>query len=71
MKVQFAEYNGCFNINLEPENKEETIQLVRLGINKTKELRGIYVDAYNNKTLEASIVIGKKKNPITQVGRIK
>lgn len=68
MIVKFNEYNGCFNINLIPKNKEETIQLVRLGINKTKELKRIYVDAYNDKTLEAFIVIGKKKKPITKIG---
>ena len=61
MQVKFYEYDGCFGIDLTPETGEEIIQLVRLGLNKTKELSGIYVNAYRDKTLSASIVIGKKK----------
>jgi len=68
MLIKVEEYEGCFGLDLTPETQEDIIVLVRLGINKTKELRGVFVDAYNDKTLSASIVIGKKKNPITKVG---
>jgi len=57
MKVEFTENGGCFAIALTPENDKEIVSLVRLGINKTKEVRGIYVSAYEDGKLAAAIVL--------------
>ncbi len=67
MKVQLAEHSGCFEISLEPETPKEVAQLVRLGVNGTKEVRAISTTVGNDLSVNAWLVLGKRKQPRSQV----
>jgi hypothetical protein len=61
MKVQIEEYGAVFSFNFEPESIADAAMLVRLKLNGTKELKGIWVTAHEKGTIEGSISIGKRK----------
>jgi hypothetical protein len=70
MQVNFIEYEGCFSIEMTPETPKETIELVRLGINKTKEVRGVYVTAFKGSDkVIASVILGKQKRSSNEIGK--
>ena len=54
MKVTLHEYNGCFSIELKPEDQEDAVKLVRLAINKTKKLRSVSVNAHRDNTITST-----------------
>lgn len=62
MKAELTEYGGCFSLDLKPESMEEQVLMARLGLGHKKELRSVNVYAYSNKTIGASVVIGKRKD---------
>ena len=68
MKAKLIECNGCFDLGLIPENEQEIVQLVRLAINKTQRIR-TYVEAYNDLSLSASVVFGKKRNTTSTINK--
>lgn len=61
VKVEVREYEGCFGIDLTPETIEEAALLIRLGINGTLELRSLNAAAHSSGRIDASLVIGKRK----------
>jgi len=74
MKVNFEEYGACFSISLVPETADEVIDLVRLGMLHTKELRSVNVHmpakqraAGSSRQPSANIVLGKIKNDLNHV----
>jgi hypothetical protein len=68
MKVAyFEEYDGCFSVGFEPETIEETAKLIRFKANATKDLRGIYFNAYKTHKIQASLVIGKRKRQTSSI----
>lgn len=60
MRVELHEYDGCFEISLVAETVEEAAQLVRMGMNTTKELRYQRTYAYQS-GISADVVLGKSK----------
>jgi hypothetical protein len=78
MKVIFEEYGGCFSINLTPETAREVMDLTRLGMLSTKELRHLSVivpvaqrQPAQQREMNAQIVLGKNKKDVDTVPRIK
>jgi len=69
MKAKIEEFGACFSIYFEPETMEDQVALVRLGFNHTKELRGVYVDAYEYGKINSSVVIGKRKDNSCRISR--
>jgi hypothetical protein len=67
MKAELKELNGCFSLDIEPETMEEQVALARLAINRTKNRTEVYVDAYSDNVLTASIIMSKKSKPITSL----
>ena len=61
MKANIEEYEGCFSIDLEAENKEEVVQIVRLSLNRTKQLRGVFSQFFKGGHCTLSCTIGKKQ----------
>lgn len=61
MKVTINEYNGCFEISLEPENMEEQSKLIRLGMNRTKVLKSLSTNVWQDLKTNTHIVVGKSK----------
>jgi hypothetical protein len=51
MKVQIEEYGAVFSFNFEPESIADAAMLVRLKLNGTKELKGIWVTAHEKGTI--------------------
>jgi hypothetical protein len=70
MKVEVNEYEGCFAIDLEPENLEDAVFLIRMGMNATKEIRTIacYV---STSCISGSVVLAKRKNDSSLIPKIK
>jgi len=69
MKAEIEELEVCFSIKLEPEDMDDQIKLVRLGFNHTKEIRSVYVGAYKDLSMGGAIVLGKRKDSTSIIGR--
>jgi hypothetical protein len=67
MKVQIVEYEGRFGLEIEPETVADASILVRLKINGTKEILGIYAEALRGGTMNGYIVIGKRRQVRSEV----
>jgi len=70
MKVRVEEFDGCFGFNFIAENMQDAVDIVRFGLNHTKEVRnagsnvGRYLhsnDAKNDRNFTMYITIGKRK----------
>jgi hypothetical protein len=70
MKVEVTEYQGCFSIDLSAETIAEAAKLTRLGMNSTKELRGLDAYASENGTFTASCVVAKARKATSQIPRL-
>lgn len=62
MTFTFTEHQGCFEIALTAETQKEALQLVRFGLNKTKEVRHLSTYVGGEEAM-ASVIIGKKRQP--------
>jgi hypothetical protein len=78
MKVTFEEHGGCFSIDLTPESAREVMDLTRLGMLTTKELRHLSVQVpvaqrqpAQQREMNAQIVLGKSKKDTDTVPRIR
>ncbi len=71
MKVTLNEYEGCFGIDLSAETMLEASQLVRLGMNTTKELK--FNKCYVNKdgTFSSSTIIAKHRRAGSEIPKRK
>lgn len=69
MKAKIAEYEGCFQIELDAETLEDAALIVRLGRNRTKELRSLNATASPSGGFVVSLVIGKRKDASSLVSR--
>lgn len=70
MKAVLIEYDGCFSLELTAETPQESISLVRFGINKTKEVRSIWVNAKRGSDhMEAHIVLGKRRKVSSSINQ--
>jgi hypothetical protein len=67
MKSLIKEWDGCFEIILKPETMEEQAQIIRMGMNATKEIRSFSSDINRNLTVGGYIVLGKKKRTRSSV----
>lgn len=70
MKANLIEYDGCFSVYLVAETPEESISLVRFGINKTKDIRSMWVNAKRGSDhMEANIVLGKRRRVCSNINQ--
>jgi len=69
VKCEVTEYPGFFGVELTPETIEEAAVLIRLGMNATRELRYVGAAARSDKTIDASITIGKAKRGASAIAR--
>jgi len=68
MKANIEEYNGCFSIDLEAETKEETVQIVRMSLSHTKQLRGVCASFSRDGECWLSCTVGKKQKAVSSIG---
>ena len=61
MKIRLAEHGGCFSFEMEAETLADAAQLARLAVNGVKQVRGIYVHARTDLTMDATVVIAKRR----------
>lgn len=66
MKVEFTEYDDCFEVAFEAETVAETLTLVRFGLGAKKDLRWTSAYAFTS-AAKAYINIGKRKEPFSEV----
>lgn len=59
MKVNVNEFGSQVEIHMEAETKEDAAQLVRLGMNTTKEMLYIRSDVYSTGTVSSTVCIKK------------
>lgn len=67
MKIEMREHDGCFEFCFEPETMDDSVQLVRFGLNATKDVRSKQVCAYQDGALRGYLVIGAKKSKINSI----
>lgn len=67
VKVTLMEHKECFSIVMDPESVKDAAVLVRLKMNGTKEIRGLYAECYGDGSISGSVVIGKRKQNIFSV----
>lgn len=58
MKVGINERTGIIEISLEAESKEDVVQLVRLGMNSTKQLKLCRTEVYKSGGVHTYIHVG-------------
>lgn len=71
MKANFTEHNGCFGLDLTPENDVEKNGLIRFAMNRTEELRFGETFVNQDGTVSASLVYGKSKRASSAVTKRK
>jgi len=71
MKVDFSEDPNGFWLTLTAETKEETVSLVRYGLNRTKVLRYAEVFALKGESVVAQISLGSRKDSSSTVAFVK
>ncbi len=71
MRVEVQEYEGCFGIDLKPENLEDANFLVRMGMNSTKEIKTIACYATVISGICGAVVVAKRKVPSSLIPKVK
>jgi len=61
VKAKLNEYKHCFEISLEAETARDIAQLVRMGMNSTKELKSVATDVYSDATVVSYLIVGKRQ----------
>lgn len=61
MKIIFNEYDGCFALDLEAENKQEAALLTRMGMNARDKINHFSVAVSQAGEFSASVVFAKSK----------
>ncbi len=69
MKAKIIEHRGCFEISMTAESMEDAVQITRIGMGATKELRECWAYVGENQSPFASVVLGKYKNMSSEVKR--
>lgn len=69
MKVTVSEYEGCFGIEMQAETMEDAAFLMRLGMNRTSELRSAESYVGKSGSFDGCVVIGKRKQVTSTVPR--
>lgn len=67
MKIQFAEYEGCFSFDLEAETMQEAALLTRFSMNRSKEVRHAESIVTSAGGFEAFVTIGKIKKTTSAI----
>lgn len=71
MKAEALEFDGCFSIRLIAETMEEAAVLVRMGMNRTDEIRTAETSVNSESKFETCVVFGKSKRSNSYVPRRK
>lgn len=71
MIASVNDHGGCFEISLEAETMAETVALVRIGMNHTKELRWCGANVFKDGKVFFGITLGQSKRADSIVPRRK
>jgi hypothetical protein len=71
MKATLTEHEGCYSIELTPESQVEAVSLIRLGMNRTQEVRSANTHAHQDGTVTSYVTFGKSKRADSMIPRRK
>ena len=67
MKARIIEHDSMFELIIEPETQDELAQIIRAGMNVTKERISIYTHVYKNLTSMFYMIISKRKRATSEI----
>lgn len=60
MRATLVDRGDCYELELEPESMEDMAKLVRFALNVRKEVRSVDTYAFNDDTVKAWVMLGKR-----------